>query len=121
MIDFKRIDHIQICVPPGRLAEARAFYADIIGLPEISRPDVFDTPGHWFSVGGIELHVGVEPPLPRTNRHSAFEIKDVKAAKTYLLSKGAEVMEVEIIPGRERFFFIDPFGNSMELMEFLPG
>ncbi|QKJ32434.1 VOC family protein [Mucilaginibacter mali] len=118
MIDFKRIDHIHVCVPEERLDEARAFYADIIGLPETYRPDVFGRPGHWFNVCGIELHIGVEEARPRTIRHSAFEVTDVKAAKAYLESKGVELIWEPVIPGRQRFAFIDPFGNRMELLQF---
>ena len=121
MIAFKRIDHIHICVPQERLEEARLFYTEIIGLQLIARPDsVFTNPGYWFAVAGIELHIGVEPALPRTSRHSAFEVKDVQAAKTYLESKGVELIKEPVIPGRERFAFIDPFDNRMELLEFEP-
>lgn len=118
MIPFKRIDHIHICVPVERLEEARTFYADIIGLQETYRPDVFGNPGYWFNVAGIELHIGVEPALPRTIRHSAFEVADVGAAKAYLQSKGVEIIKEPVIPGRQRFAFIDPFGNRMELLEY---
>lgn len=27
------LDHIQLAMPPGREAEARAFYADLLGIP----------------------------------------------------------------------------------------
>lgn len=118
MITFKRIDHIHICVSPERLEEARLFYTEIIGLPLINRPDVFSKPGYWLGVAGIELHIGVEPALPRTSRHSAFEVSDVKAAKAYLISKNVEILPETVIPGRNRFAFIDPFGNRMELLEF---
>ena len=119
MIAFKRIDHIHICVPRERLEEARLFYTEIIGLQLIARPDnVFTNPGYWLAVAGIELHIGVEPSLARTSRHSAFEVKDVHAAKAYLESKGVELIKEPVIPGRERFAFIDPFGNRMELLEF---
>lgn len=118
MIVFKRADHIHICVPEERLEEARIFYTEIIGLPLITRPDVFAKPGYWLAVAGIELHIGVEPSLARTSRHSAFEVSDVKAAKAYLLSKNVEILRETVIPGRERFAFIDPFGNRMELLEF---
>lgn len=118
MINFKRIDHIHVCVPEQRLEEARAFYADVIGLQEKFRPDVFGAPGHWFTIGNIELHVGVEPPLPRSIRHSALEVQDVNAAKAYLQGKGVEIMEEPVIQGRQRFSFIDPFGNRMELLEY---
>lgn len=119
MITFKRIDHIHVCVPRERLEEARQFYADVIGMTETYRPDVFGAPGHWFNVAGIELHIGVEPSLPRSIRHSAFEVEDVLAAKAYLQSKGVEVKDEPVIPGRERFSFVDPFGNRMEFLQFI--
>lgn len=118
MIDFKRIDHIHICVQEERLEEALLFYTEIIGLQLINRPDVFAKPGYWLGVAGIELHIGVELSLPRTSRHSAFEVSDVKAAKAYLASKNVEILKETMIPGRKRFAFIDPFGNRMELLEF---
>jgi catechol 2,3-dioxygenase-like lactoylglutathione lyase family enzyme len=118
MIEFNRIDHIHICVPLERLQEARKFYAEVIGLKEISRPDVFGAPGHWFAVGGIELHIGVEAQLKRSIRHSAFEVADVMAARAYLESRSVEIIPEPVIPGRERFAFIDPFGNRMELLQF---
>lgn len=119
MISFKRIDHIHVCVPLERLEEARLFYTEVLGLQQIPRPDdVFSKPGYWFAVAGIELHIGVEPSLPRTGRHSAFEVKNVWAAKAYLESKGLEMIKEPVIQGRERFAFLDPFGNRMELLEF---
>ena len=45
-------------------------------------------------------------------------MKDVRAAKAYLESKGVELIKEPVIPGRERFAFLDPFGNRMELLEF---
>lgn len=119
MISFQQINHIHICVPIERLEEARLFYSEVIGLQQIPRPDdVFSKPGYWFAVAGIELHIGVEPGLPRTSRHSAFEVKDVWAAKAYLEGNGVEMIKESVIPGRQRFAFLDPFGNRMELLEF---
>ena len=70
MITFKRINHVHIAVPPERLEEARKFYTDVIGLKLINRPDdVFDAPGYWFALTDIELHIGVEPAMPRSIRH----------------------------------------------------
>jgi len=119
MISFNRINHIHICAPPERLDEARRFYADVIGLKEIRRPNVFAEPGHWFAIGDIELHIGVEDPLPVTIRHSAFEVGDLNAARTQLEKHGITINEEPVIPGRVRFSFLDPFGNRMELMEII--
>ena len=118
MISFKCADHIHICVPPERLEEARLFYTDLLGLPEIHRPVELSSPGHWFLIGNMELHIGVEAPLPQTLRHTAFVINDVKAARDYLESKSVKCICENSIFGRQRFSFADPFGNRMELMEF---
>jgi catechol 2,3-dioxygenase-like lactoylglutathione lyase family enzyme len=117
MIDFTRINHIHICAPPERLEEARCFYADVMGLKEINRPEVFPAPGHWFAIGDIELHIGVEEPRPITIRHSAFAVHDLAAARKQLEKYNVKISEDPVIPGRERFSFLDPFGNRMELLQ----
>ena len=120
MIEFIRADHINICVPPERLEEARSFYVDVIGLKQIYRPDnIFDSPGYWFDIGNIQLHVGVEPLKPRSVRHIAFEIKNVDDAVKLFEKYNVEIVEEPVIPGRKRFAFIDPFGNRMELLQLI--
>jgi len=119
MINFKRIDHIHICVPPAKLEEARAFYADVIGLKLVARPDhLFSGAGYWFNVGDAQLHIGVEPLHPVSIRHTAFEVTDVDAALKYLKGK-VEILAEPVIPGRRRFAFLDPFGNRMELLQLI--
>jgi catechol 2,3-dioxygenase-like lactoylglutathione lyase family enzyme len=118
MINFKRLDHVQICIPKGREDEARKFYSDIIGLTEIPKPaSLMANGGLWYQVADVELHLGVEKEV-KTKRHPAFEITDIKAARNQL-EKIVEIVEEPHIPGRERFAFIDPFGNKIELLQFL--
>jgi catechol 2,3-dioxygenase-like lactoylglutathione lyase family enzyme len=120
MIEFIHADHIHICVPPERLEEAKKFYVDIIGLEQIERPDkIFLNAGYWFNIGNIQLHIGVEPVLARSIRHTAFEVADVAAARALLVKNNIEIVEEPIIPGRNRFAFIDPFGNRMELLQLI--
>ncbi|MBB6130034.1 VOC family protein [Mucilaginibacter lappiensis] len=119
MINFKRADHIHICVPPERLEEARRFYTNIIGLEPTERPLVFSSAGYWFRIADIELHIGVEDSHTRSIRHTAFEVNDVAAARKHLENQGLEIMEEPLIVGRERFAFIDPFGNRMELLQMI--
>ncbi|HWZ03140.1 MAG TPA: VOC family protein [Mucilaginibacter sp.] len=120
MIDFIRADHIHICVPAERLEEARQFYTGIIGLKLIERPDkIFGNAGYWFDIGNIQLHIGVEPALARSIRHTAFEVADVEAARYLLERNDIEIIEEPKIPGRSRFAFIDPFGNRMELLQMI--
>jgi len=120
MINIKRTDHINICVALEDLEAARKFYADVFDLKPIQRPDhIFDTPGYWFIIGDIELHIGVEVPVGRTWRHTAFEITDIKAARQHLQANGIVIDEEPVIEGRDRFTFLDPFGNRMELLQYL--
>ncbi|MFD0766729.1 VOC family protein [Mucilaginibacter lutimaris] len=120
MISFKRVDHFHICVPPERLEEAKAFYTEVMGLELIDRPDhLFSSAGYWFNIGNVQLHIGVEPALPRSIRHTALEVLDVDTARKHLADNGIEIVEEPVIPGRRRFAFIDPFGNRMELLQIL--
>lgn len=120
MIQFKRTDHINICVPQDRLEEAYAFYTDVMGLEPIERPDeTFDSPGYWFKIADIELHINAEPAFPKTGRHTAFEVTDLAAARQHLEAKGIKLTTNELIPGRDRFSFFDPFGNRMELLAYI--
>jgi catechol 2,3-dioxygenase-like lactoylglutathione lyase family enzyme len=120
MITFKRTDHINICVALEDLEAARQFYANVFGLKPIPRPDhIFVTPGYWFILGDIELHIGVEIPVGRTFRHTAFEVTDINAARKHLQANGIVIDEEPVIEGRDRFTFLDPFGNRMELLEYL--
>lgn len=118
MISFKRVDHIHIAVPPEKLEEAKDFYTQIIGLELIDRPDyLFNTAGYWFKIADVQLHIGVEPLMPVSTRHTAFEVQNVAAALEYLKGK-VEILDEPPIPGRERFAFHDPFGNRIELLEY---
>ena len=119
MINFKRFDHVQICIPKGKEDEARKFYTDIMGLKEIPKPaSLLANGGLWYQVADVELHLGVEQEVVKTRRHPAFEITDVAAART-ILEKIVEIVEEPYIPGRERFAFIDPFGNKIELLQMM--
>jgi catechol 2,3-dioxygenase-like lactoylglutathione lyase family enzyme len=119
VIGFKRVDHIHITVAPDRLEEAKDFYTDVMGLELIERPNhLFTTAGYWFNIGDAQLHIGVEPQIPVSTRHTAFEVEDVNAALKYLKDK-VQILEEPVIPGRRRFAFLDPFGNRMELLQMI--
>lgn len=118
MISFKRLNHIQICIPKGKEDEARKFYTDIIGLKEIPKPEaLIPNGGLWYQLSDIQLHIGTEDEINRSKRHPAFEVENLKAAREYLTSKNVPIKEETPIPGQNRFSFIDPFGNRIELLE----
>ena len=119
MITFKRLDHIQICVPIGQEKEARQFYSDIIGLTEISKPvELIPNGGLWYQIADIQLHIGTENELNKSKRHPAFEVQDINYARKHLENHGVIIKEDIQIPGQIRFSFIDPFGNRIELLQY---
>ena len=60
-IHFKRLDHVQICIPEGKEIEARRFYCDVLQLEEIDKPEYLKkNGGFWLKIADIQLHIGVE-------------------------------------------------------------
>jgi catechol 2,3-dioxygenase-like lactoylglutathione lyase family enzyme len=117
-INIKRLDHVQVCVPRGMEAEARAFYGGLLGLEEIEKPEVLRANGGmWYNVADIQLHVGVEETVAPSKRHPAFEVEDIAGVRAYLERSGVRTKDEPSLPGVSRFSFFDPFGNRIELME----
>ena len=115
------IDHVQVAAPAGCEAQARAFYGDALGLPELAKPDALAARGGcWFACGDRQLHVGVADPFaPATKAHPALRVRDA-AALTALLerleARGFPTRREVDLPGVERAFVDDPFGNRVELV-----
>ena len=117
-ITFRRLDHVQICIPFGKEGEARAFYTDILGLIEIEKPvSLRDNGGLWYRIGDIQLHIGVEENRLKTKAHPAFEVVNIKAIRAYFKSSSIPIQEEIPIVGITRFSFFDPFGNRIEFLE----
>ncbi|RRN77201.1 phage portal protein [Pseudoxanthomonas sp. SGD-10] len=115
-VQFKRIDHVTITVPPGKREAAREFYTQVIGLKEIAG----NHPNNalWLEIAGIELHIVEEEKSRLYANHPAFEITGLKQTIAYFQEKGVNVSFSSKIEGRERFFIRDPFDNRIELLEF---
>ncbi len=117
-ITYRRIDHIQICIPVGKEDEARVFYTGILGLIEIEKPEsLAGNGGLWYQMGDIQLHIGVEENRRSSKAHPAFEVVNINAIRTYFKSLSIPVQEEIMIPGTNRFSFFDPFGNRIEFLE----
>jgi catechol 2,3-dioxygenase-like lactoylglutathione lyase family enzyme len=115
------IDHVQLAMPPGREAEARAFYAGLLGLDEIPKPpELAKRGGAWFERGPVKLHLGVEADFrPARKAHPALLVGDLRALIERLRTAGVEVVE-DPLEGYLRAYAADPFGNRLELMEPTP-
>lgn len=119
MIKFKKLDHIQLCIPKGKEDEARIFYGEILRLTEIEKPEALKpNGGMWYEIGDIQLHIGTEDTAPdKSKRHPAFEVENLLEIKSYLRSKNIVIKEDVAIPNVQRFSIFDPFGNRIELLE----
>ena len=113
------IDHVQLAMPPGGEDRARAFYAGILGIPEVPKPPVLAVRGGcWFESGALKLHLGVEPDFrPARKAHPALIVEDLAALERTLRAAGYAVVSGELVNGWNRMFVDDPFGNRLELME----
>lgn len=118
---FKAIDHIQLAAPKGSEGEARRFFVGILGFEEIEKPaELKKRGGAWFQFGNCQIHVGIEEPfVPARKAHPAFEIENIEGLKKHLNASGVEYTEDDKLPGASRIYVHDPFGNRLELLEWL--
>ncbi len=114
------LDHVQIAIPPGGEALARAFYGNALGMPELPKPaELAKRGGAWFQCGAQQLHVGVETGFVAAKKaHPALRL--ARAAEVRVLAGrmeglGYAVRWAEDAPGVVRFHVDDPFGNRVEI------
>ena len=109
------LDHVQVAMPPGGEEAARRFYAGLLGLAEISKPDALQANGGvWFEPG---VHLGVESPFrPARKAHPGLRMTDLDAVVARLEAAGADLEWDERRPGVRRLYTHDPFGNRLELV-----
>ena len=117
---IRGIHHVQLTVPNGSEGQARQFYCETLGLPEVEKPaSLVGRGGLWLQVGDRQVHIGVEDGVNRhaTKAHIAYEVSNLEAWKAKLAALGIEVFEGVPIPANNRFEFRDPFGNRVEFIE----
>ena len=117
-IKINRLNHVQICIPPGAEEQARQFYGRLLGLREIEKPSVLKRSGGlWFEMGDVQLHIGIEDSENSTKRHPAFEVERLDEIRSYFEQQGVRTRDEADVPFARRFSFFDPFGNRIEFLE----
>src|SRR5262249_18862012 len=113
------IDHVQLAMPAGREEDARAFYSSLLGLPEVPKPeDLAGRGGVWFESSEVKVHLGVDREVrPAKKAHPAFLVTDLRPVAERLRAAGVAVVDDEPMPGHDRVYVSDPFGNRLELIE----
>jgi catechol 2,3-dioxygenase-like lactoylglutathione lyase family enzyme len=112
------IHHVQLAMPAGREADAVAFYSGVLGIPLVAKPDHLEVRGGcWFEDDTVRVHLGVESDFrPARKAHPAFLVDDLVSMRRRFELAGVEVVEDEALPGYERFYADDPFGNRLEFL-----
>jgi catechol 2,3-dioxygenase-like lactoylglutathione lyase family enzyme len=112
------LHHVQLAMPRGGEPDARAFYAGVIGLDEVSKPaQLAGRGGCWFRSATLELHLGVEEPFhPAKKAHPALLTHSLGEVERRLRAAGCVIKHDEQLCGYERFYAADPFGNRLEFL-----
>lgn len=113
------LHHVQLAMPEGGEAAARAFYGSLLDLPEVPKPAALQGRGGvWFERGNLRLHLGVEAPfVPARKAHPAFAVQGLAALASRLHEAGHPPRAEIDLPGMARLYVDDPFGNRLELLE----
>jgi catechol 2,3-dioxygenase-like lactoylglutathione lyase family enzyme len=119
MARVRRIDHVLLAMPTGREREARAFYQEMLGIPEVSKPPQLAARGGcWFESGELKVHLGIDKNFaPARKAHPAFVVDDLKGLISRLKQAGYKLSEDDPLEGYDRIFVDDPFDNRIELLQ----
>lgn len=119
-VEIIGLDHVQVAAPIGSEGAARRFYGELLGLPELEKPEALrDRGGVWFACGSHQLHVGVTQDFsPATKAHPALRVhpEDLDLIAERLTAAGGTVQWDDAIPDTRRFYTTDPWGNRIELL-----
>lgn len=112
------LHHVQMAMPPGREEDATVFYEGLLGIPRVEKPPNLEARGGcWFESDSTRVHLGVEEGFsPARKAHPALLVADLEALRLRLQGAGVVVVNDEPLPGFDRFYAYDPFGNRVELL-----
>jgi catechol 2,3-dioxygenase-like lactoylglutathione lyase family enzyme len=113
------LHHVQLAMPAGAEDAARAFYRDVLGFRELTKPPALAARGGvWFRADGVELHLGVEEPFqPARKAHPGILTDRLDELADRLTRAGHDVRPDALLPGFRRFYVADGFGNRLEFLE----
>jgi catechol 2,3-dioxygenase-like lactoylglutathione lyase family enzyme len=113
------LDHVQLAMPAGGEPEARAFYHGVLGIPEVQKPpNLAKRGGCWFEFGTVKIHLGVDAEFRAARKaHPALLVEGLADLKSAIEAAGFPVRTDEPLPGYDRIYVDDPFGNRIELLE----
>jgi len=109
---------VQLAMPPGREDDATAFYEGLLGLPRVAKPPHLEARGGcWFEADTTRVHLGVQECFrPARKAHAALLVTDLVALRLRLAASAVVIVDDEPLPGFDRFYASDPFGNRLEFL-----
>lgn len=114
------LHHVNLTIPVGAEAEARAFYCGVLGLVEVEKPEALRANGGFWLLAGVRsIHISVEDGVNRhqTKAHFAYEVDDLALWRAHLEKAGLATTPNTPFPGYVRVMLRDPFGNRVELIQ----
>ena len=119
-MSVRALNHIGLHVL--EVDRSRRFYAEVLGLSELPRPE-FDFPGAWFALGpGQELHL-IGKRASGDGRfkecHYSLEVEDLEDMAAHLTGLALEHSGLLDRPdGARQVFVANLDGHEIELLEF---
>ena len=116
---FGALHHVLLAMPRGRVDVGRAFYRDILGMTEQPKPEnLARRGGVWFAAGEAQVHLGVEDEFkPARKAHPALLVENLEQLLDRCRAAGCTIVQDEPLPGYDRAYVADPFGNRIELLQ----
>lgn len=116
---FSRLHHVQLAIPADGEDACRKFWGETLGMAEMSKPPALAARGGcWFDGGGVEVHLGVEPDFaPSRKAHPGILVTGLRDLAARLEAAGTAVTWDDQMPGYDRFYAADPFGNRLEFLQ----
>lgn len=120
-----------VAITTADLEASRRFYRDILGLPEVERPN-FTFPGVWYDLGATTLHLIQYPkgtrrtgkPVDSWDTHFALRMASYRGTLNTLARHGYSAdldaddprkLLLFTDAGFPQIFLLDPDGNVVEL------
>jgi catechol 2,3-dioxygenase-like lactoylglutathione lyase family enzyme len=117
--EVRAFHHVQLAMPAGAEDRAIDFYEGLLGVPQVPKPaHLAIRGGCWFERGPLRIHLGVEEDFrPATKAHPAMLVTDLRSLERRLADGGVTIVSDQPLPGYDRIYVDDPFGNRIELLE----
>ena len=115
------VHHVNVTVPKSLEEAAKHFYAVVMGLHEVPKPESSrGRGGAWYQLGPMQLHLSIEDTSahPLSKRHICYTVSNLTEAEEKFRQAGVQIFPDDMpVPGWSRFYVRDPGGNRLEIAQ----